>query len=89
MRNFTLTQNAVDLAAEEWTSKHAGDGESNLPLKRITFDGAGTPHRSEAASFAKRRLRLQQVSLMARLFKTPITAASVSFSVFLPDFQSS
>ena len=64
--------------------KRTGDDESDLPQKRVRFEDAGTPHRSEAASFAKRSLRLQQVSPMA-----PITAASVSFSVFLPDIQSS
>ena len=64
VRNFTPTQNAVDtekLASEQVTAKA-------ICLKN-TQDSmvSGTPHRSEAALFAKRRLWLQQISLMARL----------------------
>ena len=43
-------------------AKRTGDSESDLPQKRARFEDTGTPHRSEAPSFAKRRLRLQQVS---------------------------
>ena len=42
-------------------AKRTGNGESDLSQKRVRFEDAGTPHRSEASSFAKRRLRLQQV----------------------------
>ena len=43
-------------------AKRTGDSESDRPQKRARFEDTGTPHRSEAPSFAKRRLRLQQVS---------------------------
>ena len=40
-------------------AKQTGDSESDLPQKRVRIKDAGY---SEAPSFAKRRLQLQQVS---------------------------
>ena len=68
-------------------AKRTGDGESDLPQKRVRLEDAGTPHRSEAPLFAKRRLRLQQVSprrvRMQQIKSSPLRRAMKSNVVVL------
>ena len=47
-------------------AKRKGEGKSGLPQKCLRLEDAGSPHHSEAPSFASRRLQLQQVSPRAR-----------------------
>ena len=89
VRHFTPLRTPLDLAAEEWTSEQVTakaiclkNAQDSIVLGPLTI---------------LRRLHLQSegygcsryLQRLNQLFKTPITAASVSFSVFLPDIQSS